>query len=113
MSTEESLKQLEELLVKFVPEAVKNARIDAPVYSLMVEYFGTDCFPPTPSLLLPTEGLRKSIVDSRGVEAPHYLWYVGELDAIDGVLRVLLDSYAPISDVANRWAVELDKNLGN
>jgi hypothetical protein len=74
--------RLEERLIALIPKRVAALGIREPVYSLRIWYYGTDV--PSdervPSLMLPKEATRQSILSQRGPKAPHYLWCADELD---------------------------------
>jgi hypothetical protein len=80
VSSAQILKELENLLVQFIPQAVQSRDVAEPVYCLRIWFYGTDSIGDLhPSLVLKKESARRRVIAEKGVEAPYYLWCADEL----------------------------------
>lgn len=78
-SIQATLAELEKRLVALIPDAVKAAKIDEPVYCLRIWYNGTDSpRDAVPWLMLVKESTRKEFVAKHGEKAREYMWQADE-----------------------------------
>src|SRR5262249_30088289 len=83
------LQEAEDLLVAEIPKTIRAAKVQEPVYALLLQFTGvaTDLGGFAPPLFLPTEGLRQRLL----VEHPkdrEYLWAVPEWENDTGAVRL-------------------------
>lgn len=97
-----ALKQMEDILVAVVPEAVQRARITEPVYCLRIWYNGTDSFEEAvPHLLLVKDSTRQKFLKEHSdnpILLSDYLWCADEATfegLSDGVSLPDADLLAP------------------
>jgi hypothetical protein len=90
------LREAEELLVADIPKTLRAAKVRETVYALLVQFTGvdTDLTGYPPPLFLPTEDLRRRLLETRGKEAAWYLWAVPEWESDPGAVRVVCKSPA-------------------
>jgi hypothetical protein len=74
------LKEVEEHLVSEIPKIVRAAKVQEPVYALILQFTGVDTDPCFyfPPLFLPTEKLRRRVLPEDGNDGSYILWAVPE-----------------------------------
>jgi hypothetical protein len=85
------LRDAEELLVADIPKTLRRAKVRETVYALLVQFTGvdTDMTGYPPPLFLPTEDLRRRVLETRRKDAAWYLWAVPEWESDPGAVRVV------------------------
>jgi hypothetical protein len=84
------LQEAEDLLVAGIPRAVWAAKVREVVYGLLVQFTGvnTDLDGFAPPLFLPTEALRRRLLEEHPRDATWYPWAVPEWENDPGAVRV-------------------------
>ncbi|HEY7315557.1 MAG TPA: hypothetical protein VH643_39880 [Gemmataceae bacterium] len=76
------LQEAEDMLVAEIPKTIRAAKARQTVYGLLVQFTGVDTDPDgfAPPLFLPTEDLRRRLLEQHPRDATWYLWAVAEWD---------------------------------
>jgi hypothetical protein len=83
VSLESLLQEAEDMLVAEIPRTIRAAKVKLTVYGLLVQFTGvdTDLDGYAPPLFLPTEKLRRRVLEQCPREAASYLWAAVEWES--------------------------------
>lgn len=86
------LERIKTVLANAVRNAVLKSPPTEPVYSIVVQYYGSDSDGDlTPSSRMPSETRRQALLTEKGSTAPHHIWVHDEFDDDHAVFDLDLD----------------------
>jgi hypothetical protein len=90
VSLESLLEEAEDMLVAEIPRTIRAAKVKQTVYGLLIQFTGVDTDPDgyAPPLFLPTEALRRRVLEQRPREAASYLWAAVEWEGDPDVVSL-------------------------